>query len=95
MESKLPKWSNGVLTQKFRPGRVRASSSKNYLVYTLDHLHDFRHGDNVESASFQLGKLAAKTFSLDFKAPLSALQAFGLALAAFDAKHAKHAARRK
>ncbi|KAJ1444405.1 hypothetical protein M885DRAFT_553031 [Pelagophyceae sp. CCMP2097] len=89
MQSKLPNWSAGVLTQKFRPGRVRASSSKNYLVYTLGNIHDPRHGDDVESASFQLGKLAAKTFALDFKSPLSALQAFGLALAAFDAKHAR------
>ena len=77
---------------------MRASSSKNFLVYTAEALRDPKRRDDAEAAVFQLGKLAPKTFALDFRHPMSALQAFGVALAAFrvegTARRAAHLARR-
>ena len=35
---------------------------------------------------FQLGKVSDDRFNVDWKAPLSAMQAFGVALSAFDSK---------
>ena len=37
----------------------------------------------TDDAILQFGKVAPGTFVLDFRAPVSALQAFGIALSAF------------
>ena len=68
---------------------MRPSYSKNFLVYTAEALRDPKRRDDAEAAVFQLGKLAPKTFALDFRHPMSALQAFGVALAAFRVKHSR------
>ena len=86
LRNKLPYWKDGSLTMRFARNRVKMTSSKNFMLF-----RDFALGDDdgepVEEAIFQLGKVAAKTFSCDFKSPLSPLQAFAMALAAFDSKH--------
>lgn len=91
LHSKLPVWNRqlGCLSLHFGRKRVRASSSKNFLVYTADALRDPKKRDDAEAAVFQLGKLAPKTFALDFRHPVSALQAFAVALAAFRVKHSR------
>ena len=91
LHSKLPVWNRqlGCLSLHFGRKRVRASSSKNFLVYTTNALRDPKKRDDAEAAVFQLGKLAPKTFALDFRHPLSALQAFAVALAAFRVKHSR------
>ena len=91
LHSKLPVWNRqlGCLSLHFGRKRVRASSSKNFLVYTAEALRDPKRRDDAEAAVFQLGKLAPKTFALDFRHPMSALQAFGVALAAFRVKHSR------
>ena len=35
---------------------------------------------------FQMGKVSDERFNLDWRAPLSAVQAFGIALSVFDSK---------
>ena len=68
---------------------ARALVLENFLVYTAEALRDPKRRDDAEAAVFQLGKLAPKTFALDFRHPMSALQAFGVALAAFRVKHSR------
>ena len=52
-------------------------------------LADSARRDDADNAVFQLGKLAPRTFALDFRYPISPLQAFAVALAAFQVKHTK------
>lgn len=85
LRNKTPERKNGTYSLKFARGRAKMSSSKNFLVYTDETLR--RSSETMaEDAVFQLGKMGSKTFALDFCNPLSALQAFGVALAAFDSK---------
>jgi hypothetical protein len=74
--TKLPVWNDemGSLVLKFRNARVLEASSKNFI------LADKR---DPERAIFQLGKHSQGRFNLDFKHPISPLQAFGLALSAY------------
>lgn len=89
LQNKLPKWNAqlGCLSLHFGRKRVKASSSKNFLIYTDDTLNDERRCESADEAVFQLGKLGSRTFSLDFRYPISPLQAFAIALTAFTAKH--------
>ena len=89
LQNKLPKWNPqlGCLSLHFGRKRVKASSSKNFLIYTDDVLRDRSRSDSAEAAVFQLGKLGSRTFSLDFRYPFSPLQAFAVALTAFNAKN--------
>ena len=86
LSNKLPVLkSDGTYSLKFARGRARVSSSKNFLVFLDDDLK--QHPDtHPDLAVFQLGKLGAKSFALDFRFPMSPLQAFAIALAAFDSK---------
>lgn len=84
--NKLPKWNAqlGCLSLHFGRKRVKASSSKNFLIYTEEKLTG---RDSADDAVFQLGKLGSRNFSLDFRYPISPLQAFALALCAFNSKN--------
>jgi len=92
LRSRLPAWDdrNQCLSLKFGRGRVKLSSSKNVLVYGADALPGGAAppGLSADAALLQLGKRAKGEFALDFKAPLSPLQAFAVALCAFDSKAA-------
>jgi len=81
----------GCLSLHFGRKRVRASSSKNFLVYTVPDLADPQKRDDADHGVLQLGKLAAKTFALDFREPVTPLQAFAVALTAFGAKGVRNA----
>ncbi|KAJ8614497.1 hypothetical protein CTAYLR_000760 [Chrysophaeum taylorii] len=86
LRNKTPIVKNGAYSLKFARGRAKLSSSKNFLVYREE---DLRYDADApsEEAVFQLGKMGSRTFALDFCNPLSPLQAFAIALAAFDSKH--------
>ena len=91
LRNKLPTWNKqlGCLSLHFGRKRVRTSSSKNFLVYAEDVLADAVAREDADNAAFQLGKLAARTFALDYKHPMNTLQAFAVALTAFQVKHLK------
>jgi len=91
LSNKLPKWNHKLrcLSLHFGRKRVVESSSKNFLVYTDDVLHDRRRAESADHAVFQLGKLDSRIFALDFRYPLSPIQAFAIALTAFTAKNAR------
>ena len=85
LRNKLPALKNGSYSLKFARGRAKVSSSKNFLIY-LETALQYDPEVAADHAVLQLGKLGPKTFALDFKYPISPLQAFAIALAAFDSK---------
>lgn len=72
--TKLPVWSSeiGSLVLKFRNRRVLMASSKNFML-----------NDANGVLIFQLGKADSGRFNVDFQYPMSAMQAFGIALSAY------------
>lgn len=58
-------------------GRANQASVKNFQLC---------HSHNVEMVIMQLGKVEQDVFIMDFRYPLSAVQAFGIALSSFDCK---------
>jgi len=74
--TKLPKWNDevGSLVLQFRNKRVRMASSKNFILTDKN---------DPQKLVFQLGKCQSGRFNLDFKNPMSPLQAFGIALSAY------------
>ncbi|GBG33842.1 Tubby protein [Hondaea fermentalgiana] len=74
LNTKLPVWSDdiGSLVLKFRNRRVLMASSKNFIL-----------NDAKNRMIFQLGKAESGRFNVDFQHPMSALQAFGIALSAY------------
>lgn len=90
LRNRLPEWNPqwGCLYLKFNRGRVKESSSKNFLVYDSAVLDGAPHVNGgkpagPDDAVLQFGKVASGTFVLDFRAPVGALQAFGISLSAF------------
>lgn len=85
LRNKTPVLKNGAYSLKFARDRAKLSSSKNFLIFRDDILHN-NQASVAEHAVFQLGKMGSKTFALDFCNPISPLQAFAIALSAFDSK---------
>eukprot|EP00962_Isochrysis_galbana_P024071 scaffold7356_cov88-Isochrysis_galbana.AAC.3 len=82
--NKPPIWSDelGTYTLEYN-GRATLASVKN--VQLVPH-------DDPANLIFQMGKVSDTRFNLDFKAPLSPIQAFAIALTVFDTKLAASAA---
>ncbi len=74
LESKEPIYENGNYRLNFN-GRVSLPSVKNFQLVTPDHKND---------VICQFGKVGDDTFHLDFKRPVTAFQAFALALSQFN-----------
>lgn len=74
LESKYPTFSHGVYRLNFQ-GRVRFPSIKNFQLTT---------STDRERVVCQFGKHDQDIFHLDYDEPVSPLQAFAFALAAFD-----------
>ena len=73
--SKLPTWNSklGSLVLGFKNKRVKSASSKNFLLV---------NSDSSNRVIFQFGK-AKNVYNLDYRKPLSPLQAFGIGLSQF------------
>ena len=79
LRSKEPEWSEELKTYTLEyNGRATLASVKN-IQLVPEHHHE-------PSLLFQMGKVSEDRFNLDWRAPLSAIQAFGIALAVFDGK---------
>ena len=74
LHTKEPTFINGNYRLNFK-GRVSVPSVKNFQIVAQDDIND---------VLCQFGKVGDDLFHLDFKAPLSAFQAFGLALSQFN-----------
>jgi hypothetical protein len=73
LETKLPEWNEEIqsLVLKFNGGRVLAASAKNFLVCAKN---------KMSHPILQFGKCEKGKFVLDFRSPVAAVQAFGVAL---------------
>ena len=82
LRNKEPEWSDelGTYTLEYN-GRATLASVKN-IQLAADAAVEGGHAELY----FQLGKVSDDRFNVDWKAPLSAMQAFGVALSAFDSK---------
>lgn len=89
--NKLPEWSPDLesLVLKFQGNRILSASAKNFLLFE-ENLQGYRknysnseEGGSEDAAILQFGKSSPTQFILDFKHPLSPLQAFGIAISSF------------
>ncbi|XP_054980302.1 LOW QUALITY PROTEIN: tubby-related protein 1 [Sorex araneus] len=78
LHNKPPVWNDdsGSYTLNFQ-GRVTQASVKNFQIV---------HTDNPDYIVLQFGRVAEDAFTLDYRYPLCALQAFAIALSSFDGK---------
>ncbi|XP_055988559.1 LOW QUALITY PROTEIN: tubby-related protein 1 [Sorex fumeus] len=78
LHNKPPVWNDdsGSYTLNFQ-GRVTQASVKNFQII---------HADNPDYIVLQFGRVAEDAFTLDYRYPLCALQAFAIALSSFDGK---------
>uniref|UniRef100_A0A7S0LEN7 Tubby C-terminal domain-containing protein n=1 Tax=Coccolithus braarudii TaxID=221442 RepID=A0A7S0LEN7_9EUKA len=79
LKNKPPKWNEqvGAYVLNFN-GRVTRASVKNFQLYNP--------AKDAESVIMQFGRVGKDAFTMDYQAPLCALQAFGIALSSFDYK---------
>lgn len=78
LENKKPIWNQD--TQSFVlnfHGRVTMASVKNFQII---------HKDNPNYIIMQFGRISEDVFTIDYRYPLSAYQAFSIALSSFDSK---------
>ena len=77
LQNKVPEWSEALqsLVLKFAGSRVHEASAKNFLMFLEDEV-----GREAEEAVLQFGKQGKAHFSLDFRYPLSVIQAFAVCL---------------
>uniref|UniRef100_A0A8D0Y964 Tubby-like protein n=1 Tax=Sus scrofa TaxID=9823 RepID=A0A8D0Y964_PIG len=78
LHNKPPIWNEdtGSYTLNFQ-GRVTQASVKNFQIV---------HADDPDYIVLQFGRVAEDAFTLDYRYPLCALQAFAIALSSFDGK---------
>ncbi|XP_069344462.1 tubby-related protein 1 isoform X2 [Eulemur rufifrons] len=78
LHNKPPVWNedSGSYTLNFQ-GRVTQASVKNFQIV---------HADDPDYIVLQFGRVAEDVFTLDYRYPLCALQAFAIALSSFDGK---------
>ena len=85
--SQIPRWdpAHACLVMKFQRGRVKESSSKNVILFPAGAAGRGASAAPVDPsrAVVQFGKTAKDDYALDFRAPVSPLEAFALALSSF------------
>lgn len=78
MYNKPPKWNEQLNAYCLNfNGRVTEASVKNFQLICHD---------NPEYVILQFGKIGKDTFTMDYRWPMNALQAFGICLSSFDNK---------
>lgn len=78
LKNKEPSWNEQLRAYVLNfSGRVTMASVKNFQLVDQD---------NPSKVLMQFGKVDTEKFTLDFQYPISGLQAFGIALSAFDGK---------
>ncbi|KAG6790390.1 hypothetical protein POTOM_006543 [Populus tomentosa] len=87
LRNKAPRWHEHLQCWCLNfHGRVTVASVKNFqLVATLDQSQPGGKGDE-ETVLLQFGKVGDDTFTMDYRQPLSAFQAFAMCLTSFGTK---------
>ena len=87
LKNKAPRWHEQLQCWclNFR-GRVTVASVKNFqLVAAVDPSHQVSPAEQ-EKVILQFGKIGKDIFTMDYRYPLSAFQAFAICLSSFDTK---------
>ncbi|VDM80545.1 unnamed protein product [Strongylus vulgaris] len=83
MQNKSPVWNEDSQSYVLNfHGRVTQASVKNFQIIH-DHDRKLIFSDYIV---MQFGRISDECFSMDFRYPLSALQAFGIAMTSFHGK---------
>lgn len=78
LHNKTPQWNDDTQSYVLNfHGRVTQASVKNFQVV---------HDSDPEYVVMQFGRISEDVFTMDYRYPLCALQAFGIALSSFDSK---------
>ncbi|KAL0406729.1 UNVERIFIED_CONTAM: Tubby-like F-box protein 7 [Sesamum latifolium] len=87
LKNKAPRWHEHLECWCLNfHGRVTVASVKNFqLVATMDQSQPDGRGDG-ETVLLQFGKVGDDTFTMDYRQPLSAFQAFAICLTSFGTK---------
>ncbi|KAL9232472.1 hypothetical protein vseg_007583 [Gypsophila vaccaria] len=87
LKNKAPRWHEHLQCWCLNfHGRVTVASVKNFqLIATLDQSQPGGKGDE-EVVLLQFGKVGDDTFTMDYRQPLSAFQAFAICLTSFGTK---------
>ncbi|OIW05294.1 hypothetical protein TanjilG_03683 [Lupinus angustifolius] len=87
LKNKAPRWHEHLQCWCLNfHGRVTVASVKNFqLVATVDQSKPGGKGDE-ETVLLQFGKVGDDTFTMDYRKPLSAFQAFAICLSSFGTK---------
>ncbi|KAG6424455.1 hypothetical protein SASPL_114873 [Salvia splendens] len=87
LKNKAPRWHEHLECWCLNfHGRVTVASVKNFqLVATVDQSQPCGRGDE-ETVLLQFGKVGGDTFTMDYRRPLSAFQAFAICLTSFGTK---------
>lgn len=87
LKNKAPRWHEHLQCWCLNfHGRVTVASVKNFqLVATVDQSQPGGKGDE-ETVLLQFGKVGDDTFTIDYRQPLSAFQAFAICLTSFGTK---------
>ncbi|XP_010552124.1 PREDICTED: tubby-like F-box protein 7 [Tarenaya hassleriana] len=87
LKNKAPRWHEHLQCWCLNfHGRVTVASVKNFqLVATVDQSQPSGKGDE-ETVLLQFGKVGEDTFTMDYRQPLSAFQAFAICLTSFGTK---------
>ena len=82
--NKSPRWNERLKSYALNfGGRVKQASIKNFIL--IDNSYDIEDEDKAPNVII-FGKIDDNTFALEFGAPLSLFQAFGIAMSEFDFK---------
>lgn len=89
LKNKAPRWHEQLQCWCLNfKGRVTVASVKNFqLVASVDPSHNVP-AEEQEKVILQFGKIGKDIFTMDYRYPLSALQAFAICLSSFDTKPA-------
>lgn len=78
LHNKTPVWNDDTQSYVLNfHGRVTQASVKNFQIV---------HDNDVEYIIMQFGRIAEDVFTMDYRYPMCALQAFGICLSSFDSK---------
>ncbi|CAL4093303.1 unnamed protein product [Meganyctiphanes norvegica] len=78
LNNKTPVWNDDTQSYVLNfHGRVTQASVKNFQIV---------HENDVDYIIMQFGRVAEDVFTMDYRYPMCALQAFGIALSSFDSK---------
>lgn len=87
LKNKLPRWHNQLecWCLNFK-GRVTVASVKNVQLVATKSLQDVSSRADYDQVLLQFGKVGKDIYTMDYKYPLSAFQAFAICLSSFDRK---------